>query len=186
MGDAPLSESEPGFAHSSSLLDNSMHVVWKDFDLAVTEFCYSQSLQYDFIDLEWFGSHGLLFLVNKLIENELEKRSLEMKFSSTEASFEEQVSINRNLRSQLTRSQRAAQDTEWRLQEQLVQAENHLQLEKSQNLTLRNQIDQLNTQVDRISELHSENNSNYGDGSVMTSPASTMSTPAMTWRDSSR
>lgn len=141
---------------------------------------------YYFIDLEWFGSHGLLFLVNKLIENELEKRCLEMKFSSTEASFEEQVSINRNLRSQLTRAQRAAQDTEWRLQEQLVQAENHLQLEKSQNLTLRNQIDQLNSQVDRISELHSENNSNYGDGSVMTSPASTMSTPAMTWRDSSR
>lgn len=127
-----------------------------------------------------------MFLVNKLIENELEKRSLETKFSTTETSLEEQVSMNRSLRSQLTRTQRTAQDTEWRLQEQLVQAENHLQMEKSHNATLRNQIDQLNTQVDRISELHSENNSNYGDGSVVTSPTSTMSTPAMTWRDSSR
>lgn len=45
MSDAPSDAAEPGFVNSSSLLDSSTHVAWKDFDLAVTEFCYSQSLQ---------------------------------------------------------------------------------------------------------------------------------------------
>ncbi len=45
MGDAPSGVSEPEFTQSNDLLNDPKHVVWKDFDIAVTEFCYSQSLQ---------------------------------------------------------------------------------------------------------------------------------------------
>jgi len=45
MGDAPSGVSEPEFAQNNVPLNDPTHVVWKDFDLAVTEFCYTQSLQ---------------------------------------------------------------------------------------------------------------------------------------------
>lgn len=132
--------------------------------------------------MDWFGSHGLLFIVNKLIENEVEKRYLEVRLAAKDSSFEDEVSINRSLRSQLTRAQRAAQDVEWMLQEQLAQANNLLQAEKTHNAQLQGQVSQLNTQMEHISEIHSETNSHFGDNSAVTSP-STMTTP---WRETSR
>lgn len=124
-------------------------------------------------------------MVNKLIENEVDKRSLEIRFAATNSSLEDEVNINRNLRSQLTRAQRSVQDIEWKCQEQLAQASHSLQKEKELNVELRCQLSQLNSQVEHISEIHSETNSHYGDSSVGTSP-STMTTPAATWKDSSR
>lgn len=200
-------------SEATSILSDDKN--WKDFDSAVAAFCCNQSMQvcesntlistlvgegeltvttflfrisshlFYVSDLEWFGSHGLLFMVNKLIENEVEKRSLEVRFAAKDSSLEDEVGINRSLRSQLTRVQRAAQDMEWKLQEQLAQANTLLQTEKALNAELQSQIAQLNTQMEHISEIHSEANSHFGDNSAVTSP-STMTTPASTWRDSSR
>lgn len=124
-------------------------------------------------------------MVNKLIENEVEKQSSEVRFAAKDSSLENEVDLNRILRSQLTRAQRAAQDMEWKLQEQLAQANNMLQTEKALSAELQSQVAQLNAQMEHISEIHSETNSHFGDNSAVTSP-SIMTTPAATWRDSSR
>lgn len=45
MGDAPLDEYQPGFAQNFSHANDLRCTVWKDYDIAVSEFCYTQSLQ---------------------------------------------------------------------------------------------------------------------------------------------
>ena len=123
-------------------------------------------------------------MVNKLIENEVEIRSLEARYATSESCLDNEVSTSRTLRSQLTRAQREAQDVEWQYQEQLATAGNMLQLEKELSRELHRQIAQLSMQLSSSAELHSETNSNLEESSVRS--ASAMTTPAPSWRDSSR
>lgn len=137
------------------------------------------------IELEWFGNHGFLVVVNKLVEIELENRTLEQRCSATESSVETEISTNRNLRRQLTNLQRTMQDTEWRLQEQIADLNNCIHQEKTANTDLRTQVAALSSRLEQAGEhAHGDSNSSVGEGSPATT-ASVMSTPA-SWRDRGR
>lgn len=133
-------------------------------------------------DLDWFGSHGMLFIVNRLIENEVDKHALESRCVAHESSLDTEMSLNRSLRRQLTQTQRASQDNDWRLQEQLVAVTNDLQHERNLSEQLREQIIILETQAE-----HNETASisNFGEFSP-TNSVSIATTPAQTWRDQTR
>lgn len=137
------------------------------------------------IELEWFGNHGLLIVVNKLVEIELENRTLEQRCSATESSVETEISTNRNLRRQLTNVQRTMQDTEWRLQEQIADLNNCVHQEKVANTDLREQVAALSIRLEQTGEhAHGDSNSSVGEGSPATT-TSVMTTPA-SWRDRGR
>ena len=124
-------------------------------------------------------------MVNKLIENELEKRELENKCVAYENTLETESSLNRNLRRQLTQLQRTAQDSEWRLQEQLASTSTQLQVEKSVAKQRQEEISRLETLLNQNDLSNIENESIFGDSSPITSISVTTtpvtSTPA--WKD---
>lgn len=135
--------------------------------------------------MEWFGNHGILVVVNKLVEIELENRTLEQRCSATESSVEAEITQNRNLRRQLTNVQRTMQDTEWRLQEQIADLNNTIHQEKSANTNLQAQLTNLTIRMENFAEqTHGDSNSSMGEGSPATT-TSVMTTPA-SWRERGR
>lgn len=138
------------------------------------------------VELEWFGNHGFLVVVNKLVEFELENRALEQRCSATESSVEAEIAQNRNIRRQLTNTQRAMQDSEWRLQEQIADLNNTIHQERATNSTLREQIVGLTSRLEQSLEVsHGDSNSSVGEGGSPATTTSVLTTPA-SWRERAR
>jgi predicted RNase H-like nuclease (RuvC/YqgF family) len=119
-------------------------------------------------------------MVHRLIENEMEKRILENKCAAHESSLDTEMALNRSLRRQLTQLQRASQDSEWNLQEQVADLTNQLESERARIQRLHTQVTQLENQVNQQEHTNNTDNiSNFGDNSPATS-ISVATTPA--WR----
>jgi hypothetical protein len=150
--------------------------------LACSMLCFCNCMVcYSISDLEWFGSHGILFIVHKLIDNEYEKDALASKCVSHESALETEMALNRSLRRQLSQLQRSSQDSEWRLQEQLAGTVTDLATERAVTLSLRAQIAQLERHSNELELSNIESISNAEDNSPATS-VSVATTPAA-WRD---
>ena len=137
-------------------------------------------------------------MVNQFIGGEADRRILETKCANLENVLDKETGLNRSLRRQLSAVQRAAQDSEWHLQEQLASSSNQLSVERSCNVELRSLLAERELQVlnlrvaaaaaaaattETISNTHGDDN---GSETKDISPKSTTSASMMTtpiWRE---
>jgi hypothetical protein len=75
-------------------------------------------------------------VLNRFISSNEERRELDQRMRTAESQLSHETIASRGLRGALQEAQRAAEDNEWHLQEQLATAKNLLLLEKERNREL--------------------------------------------------
>jgi hypothetical protein len=93
--------------------------------------------------LEWCGPQGILFVLNRFISSDEERKELDQRCRTAESLLSSETIASRGLRAALQTAQRTAEDNEWQLQEQLATAKNLLLLEKEGKRELRTKLEPL-------------------------------------------
>eukprot|EP01038_Epipyxis_sp_PR26KG_P006581 gene6581-9047_t len=149
---------------------------WSDFNYSVSSFCCGQNLQsgnpqngslcQESIihaltgeELEWCGYQAVLFVAGEFLTAQHSIKELKLRNAELEWLLSDESSMNNGLRKQMNQMKRIAEENDWKLQEQIVQANSLLNKEKSYSGDLKIQLANCQNQ---LIEVESFLNSNDG------------------------